>query len=94
MNFIIRSCDYHTQEWYYQMGSEDTLPQSYAEFKEKLIDFITDNGLINCVKYNDETWTNYLERISLIAAQKSYSNDDVIKHLRSITAPRDLQTIL
>lgn len=93
MNFIIKNCEEKVQEWLYDLGASEQLPEKYDQFKNLLLEFVNSEGLEDCIKFKDEKWSQYLRRLKLVADSQKIESSEVIKLLRQTPAPRELQSL-
>ncbi|KAG0442406.1 Retrovirus-related Pol polyprotein from transposon 17.6 [Dictyocoela muelleri] len=93
MTQLVKRSNSEVKEWFYEMGIEEKLPESWNEFKIKIIDFCCGQGIDNIRKYKEELWSQYLERLRCCAKDKNISEEDVLKKLRRDKAPKTLQMI-
>ncbi|KAG0440795.1 hypothetical protein DMUE_1488 [Dictyocoela muelleri] len=94
MTQIIKRSNTEIKNWFYEMGIEELLPKTYEDFKIKFIDFCSGQSLDDMVKYRDELWSSYFEKLRCIAKEKNIKNDEIFRKLRSERPPKTLQMIL
>ncbi|KAG0439046.1 hypothetical protein DMUE_2706 [Dictyocoela muelleri] len=93
MTQIIKRSNPYIKNWYYEMGIEGKLSNTYEDFKSKFIDFCSGHSIDNMTKYRDELWSDYLERLICLANERSIGEDEIFKKLRREYAPKTLQII-
>ncbi|KAG0435277.1 hypothetical protein DMUE_4800 [Dictyocoela muelleri] len=93
MTRLVRNGNVDIKNWYYKMGADGTIPSTYDEFKSRFIDFCCGESIEHMIRYRDEPWSKYLDRLRCASKEKNISEDDVFRKLRSDPAPRTLQTI-
>ncbi|KAG0427942.1 hypothetical protein DMUE_5859 [Dictyocoela muelleri] len=93
MTQLVKKSSSEVKEWYYEMGIEDKLPEIWTDFKSKLVDFCSSQGIDSMSKYRDELWSQYLERLRCVAQEKNISEEDVFRKLRRENPPKTLQMI-
>ncbi|KRH93151.1 hypothetical protein M153_14070001, partial [Pseudoloma neurophilia] len=84
---IIARCDQSLQTWYFERGSQQSLPTEWSEFKEMFIQQAADSGLEKVEKYKDESWGNYLKRLKMEAQRRKLDDNEVLKVLKGREAP-------
>ncbi len=90
--FVMRS-NSEIQEWYYEMGAENKLPDNWDDFKSQLVDICCGENLSMIKKFKEEKWSEFLKRLKLLAKSKGIDEDEILKKIRIEPAPRDLQNL-
>ena len=84
---IIRASD-ELQEEYYTKAVKENFNSSWDEFKTFAVEFCTSSSIDDIRKYNDETWSQFMERIKLIDTHKGIDDDTLLQSLRNRALPQ------
>ncbi|KAG0420327.1 hypothetical protein EQH57_0196 [Dictyocoela roeselum] len=93
MTQIMKRSSSDIKSWFYEMGIDGSLPKTYEDFKSKFVDFCSGQSLDNMVKYREELWSAYLERLRCVANERNIGEDEIFRKLRSEKHPKTLQMI-
>ncbi|KAF9760688.1 hypothetical protein NGRA_3052 [Nosema granulosis] len=93
MTLLVKRSSDDVKNWFYDMGIEENLPDSWNEFKKSLIDHCCGSGLDNMIKYREELWSQYCIGLRSMASEKNINEEEVLKKLRKEYAPKTLQVI-
>ena len=75
------------KDWFYETGSRNSLPESWDEFRLRIIDLCIEQVLDSLYRYTNEPWSKYVERIRDKAISTNASNEQVFKTLRRENSP-------
>jgi hypothetical protein len=56
-------------------------------------DFCCEQGIESIVKYREEPWSRYFERLKEWAKVRNHPEEKILKRIRTQWLPRDLKTI-
>ncbi|KKO73556.1 hypothetical protein AAJ76_483000665, partial [Vairimorpha ceranae] len=60
---VIKKSSVDIKNWFYETGSRNSLPESWDEFKLRIIDLFIEQVLDSLYRYTNEPWSKYVERI-------------------------------
>ncbi|KRH92493.1 hypothetical protein M153_5322000883 [Pseudoloma neurophilia] len=81
-------------DWFYELGSEEKLPQSWQEFKEQFTQICVGISFRQLYKYRDETWSNYVKRLTEIAQYRKISEETVLQKLKKKKASTEIRLLI
>ena len=84
---VIKKSSVDIKNWFYETGSRNSLPESWDEFKLRIIDLFIEQVLDSLYRYTNEPWSKYVERIRDKAISTNASNEQVFKTLRRENSP-------
>ncbi|KCZ74372.1 hypothetical protein H311_04663, partial [Anncaliia algerae PRA109] len=93
MLIIMKRSVVELREMFYDLGSRNRLPETWEAFKELIIEFCTEEGIDSIVKYREESWSRYLQRLNDWKIKKGYSDEKILSHIRKQYLPKDLRMI-
>ncbi|KCZ76320.1 hypothetical protein H311_02684 [Anncaliia algerae PRA109] len=82
MTMVMKRAEKELQNWYFERGSQDELPKTWEEFKVEILRYCTKVGIENQRKFREESWSDYVQRLSDWAKVNGYSAEEVINKLR------------
>lgn len=85
--------DNNLREWFYEAGVSGELPETWEEFKTRLVEFCVGTGIDALRKYKDEKWSSYILRLKEWCAFRSHEEGIVFKKLRREIAPERYQML-
>jgi hypothetical protein len=93
MNETILRSSVELQDFFYELGIENDLPNTWEEFKTLIVEFCTEESLTSVEKYKDESWSKYFCRLKDFAKIHKISEERIFKKLRGESLPSQLQSI-
>ncbi len=57
-SMLIMKSDTESQNWYYEIGAEDKIPEDLETFKDMFIDFCCEENIGAEKKFKEESWLN------------------------------------
>ncbi|KCZ74227.1 hypothetical protein H311_04809, partial [Anncaliia algerae PRA109] len=93
MTEVIRSSSRGLQDRFYELGIENRLPKDWEAFKNFIVEFCAERDISSIRKYNNESWYEYITRLSEWSKIRGYSDEEILKKLRKEKLPNVLQMI-
>lgn len=78
---IVRTADKEVVEWIYDCVAANELPETWEEFRKRVIEFCTGKELKSVRKFTDEPWSSYISRLLETAKENQYSTRQVYQNL-------------
>ncbi|EJW03712.1 hypothetical protein EDEG_01992 [Edhazardia aedis USNM 41457] len=82
------------KEWFYESGINRELPETWADFKKKVIDYCLERDITQIKKFNDETWENFFIRCNDFVKMQKIDTKVVFRYLRTMKMPIHLKIIV
>lgn len=82
------------QNWFFELGVEEQLPETWETFKKMLIEFCSRNSIESLEKFNEEKWSQYILRLKEWTAFHKYDQKEVFRKLKAVKCPKDLQMLI
>ena len=82
-NIIARRSVFELQEWYFELGSRDSLPVRYDYFRKMFVEKCIECGLSKIRKFRDEKWSEYISRLQLLARQSKIAEAEILKETQN-----------
>ncbi|KRH92170.1 hypothetical protein M153_10388000479, partial [Pseudoloma neurophilia] len=81
-------------DWFYELDSEEKLPQTWQEFKEQFTQICVGISFRQLYKYRDETWSNYVKRLTEIAQYRKISEETVLHKLKKEKESTEIRLLI
>ncbi|KAF9744815.1 hypothetical protein NGRA_3572, partial [Nosema granulosis] len=93
MMMVIKKSDSKLKDWFYEKGTDGTLPDTWEDFKAQIVDLCMEQALESLQRYNNEPWSSYVSRLKDKALSSKIPEQEVFKKLRRERAPETFRQL-
>ncbi|KAF9756177.1 hypothetical protein NGRA_3289 [Nosema granulosis] len=90
---VIKKGDSKLKDWFYEKGTDGTLPDTWEDFKAQIVDLCMEQALESSQRYNNEPWSSYISRLKDKALSSKIPEQEVFKKLRRERAPETFRQL-
>ncbi|KAG0425226.1 hypothetical protein DMUE_6048, partial [Dictyocoela muelleri] len=91
---VLKQSDFKFQEYLFNKIADKNEIKDYDDLRHFIINYCTSKGIENVNKFKEESWSEYLKRIKLIAMDRNINENEVKKNLRQKLSPPHIRMLL